>query len=56
VDPLEHYAIRFLPGGDGSFDKGTVFGADEKLAFATLGIEIPLWAVFEVEGPTDPEA
>jgi Uma2 family endonuclease len=51
VDPLEHYAIRFLPEADGSFDKGTVFGADEKLAFATLGIEIALWEVFEVAGP-----
>src|SRR5512143_3044614 len=34
VDPVEHYAIRFVPGDDGSFDKGTVFGSDEVLTFA----------------------
>lgn len=51
VDPLEQYAIGFLNGADG-FDKGTVFAADEMLVFATLeGVEIPLWEVFEVEGP-----
>lgn len=52
VDPLEHYAIRFLLGADGSYDKGTVVAADERLVCATLdGIEIPLWAVFDVAGP-----
>lgn len=51
VDPLEHYALRFLHGADG-YDKGTVFGAAEKLSFATLeGIEVALWEVFEVAGP-----
>lgn len=51
VDPLEHYALRFLNGDDG-YDKGTVFGADEKLSFATLeGIEVALWEVFEVAEP-----
>lgn len=51
VDPLEHYAIRFLNGPDG-FDKGTVFGPQEMLVFATLeALEIPLWEVFEVAGP-----
>ncbi len=51
VDPLEHYAIRFLLGADG-FDKGTVFAADELLSFATLeALEIPLWEIFEVAGP-----
>lgn len=51
VDPLEEYAIRFLLGADG-FDKGTVFAADEPLSFVTLeALEIPLWEVFEVEGP-----
>jgi len=54
VDPLEEYAIRFLLGTDGSFDKGTVFAADELLVIATLeSLEIPLWAVFEVAGPQD---
>jgi Uma2 family endonuclease len=52
VDPLEHYAIRFLLGADG-FDKGTVFAADEMVVFATLeDLEIPLWEVLEVDGPT----
>jgi len=53
IDPLEEYAIRFLLGADG-FDKGTVFAADELLVIATLEeLEIPLWEVFEVEGPHD---
>lgn len=52
VDPMEHYAIRFLLGADGSYDKGAVVAADEKLVIATLGgIEIPLWEVFGVAGP-----
>lgn len=51
VDPLEHYAIRFLNGADG-FDKGTVFGPDQMLIVAMLeGVEVPLWEVFEVAGP-----
>ncbi len=51
VDPLEHYAIRFLNGADG-FDKGTVFGPDQKLVIATLeGLGIPLWEVFELPAP-----
>jgi Uma2 family endonuclease len=57
VDPLEHYAIRFVPGDDGSFDKGTVFGSDEVLTFAILeAVEIPLWEVFEVQGPAGQES
>jgi Uma2 family endonuclease len=52
VDPMEHYAIRFLLGADSSYDKGAVVAADEKLVLATLGdIEIPLWEVFGVAGP-----
>lgn len=51
VDPLEHYAIRFLNGADG-FDKGTVFGPDQRLVVATLeGVEVPLWEVFELPAP-----
>ena len=51
VSPLQHYAIRFLNSTDG-FDKGTVFGPEEMLVFATLdALEIPLWEVFEVAGP-----
>jgi Uma2 family endonuclease len=53
VDPLEHYAIRFLLGPDG-FDKGTVFGPDERLAFVMLeGLEVALWEVFELPGPEE---
>lgn len=52
VDPLEHYAIRFLCGAEGGYDKGTVFAADEMLVCATLeGIEIPLREVFDLAGP-----
>ncbi len=51
VSPLQHYAIRFLNGANG-FDKGTVFGPEEMLVFASLdGLEVPLWEVFEVPGP-----
>ena len=51
IEPLGHYATRYLNGPDG-FDKGTVFGPDEMLVFATLdGLEIPLWEVFELPGP-----
>jgi hypothetical protein len=43
-------AIRFLNGADG-FDKGTVFGPDERLIFSTLeDLEVPLWEVFNVLG------
>ncbi len=56
VDPLEHYAMRFLLGPDG-FDKGTVFGPEEKLIFATLeAVEVALWEVFEVAGPDEAAA
>ncbi len=55
VDPLEHYAIRFL-NGEGGFDKGTVFGPDQTLTLATLeGVVVPLWEVFEVARPERPE-
>lgn len=51
VDPLEHYAIRFLNGAEG-FDKGTVFGPDQMLVVATLdGMEVPLWEVFDLPAP-----
>jgi Uma2 family endonuclease len=54
VDPLEHYAIRFMLGADG-YDKGTVFACDEVLTFATLAdVEVPLWEVFGLSGPAEP--
>ncbi|MBI4745712.1 MAG: Uma2 family endonuclease [Deltaproteobacteria bacterium] len=52
VDPLEQYVERFLPGPDGSYSKGDVFGPKEVLPLKSLdGLEISLWEVFEVEGP-----
>jgi Uma2 family endonuclease len=53
VHPTDHYAIRFLLGSEaGRFDAGTLFNAEETLAFATLdNLEISLWEVFEVPGP-----
>ncbi len=51
VDPLEHYAVRFLLGADG-YDKGTVFAAEERLRFATLeAVEVALWELFDLAGP-----
>jgi Uma2 family endonuclease len=55
IDPLEHYAIRFLLGADG-YDKGTVFACDEVLTFATLAdVEVPLWELFGLPGPAEPD-
>lgn len=55
VDPLEHYAIRFLLGPE-DYDVGTVFAHDEILTFVTLeAVAVPLWEVFGVVGPTVPE-
>jgi Uma2 family endonuclease len=52
IDPLEHYAQRFLLGADG-FDKGTVIAPDEPLAFATLdGLSLPLWEILDLPAPT----
>jgi Uma2 family endonuclease len=56
VDPLEHYAIRFLLGADG-YDKGTVYAADESVPLATLeAIEIPLAEVFELPKPVEDDS
>jgi len=56
VDPLEHYAIRFLLGEDG-YDKGTVFAPDEVLTLATLDtVQVPLWEVFGIAEPIDSAA
>jgi Uma2 family endonuclease len=47
IDPVEHYAIRFALGSDGSYDKGTVVAADEVLDLSILdGEGIPLGEVF----------
>jgi Uma2 family endonuclease len=51
IDPLEHYALRYLLGADG-FDKGTVIAPDEPLTFATLdGLAIPLWEILDLPAP-----
>lgn len=53
IDPLEHYALRFLLGADG-FDKGAVIAADEPLAFVTLdGLSIPLWELLDLPAPAE---
>ena len=50
IDPLEHYAQRFLLGADG-YDRGTVIAADEVLELVTLdGLGLALWEVLEVVG------
>ena len=56
VDPTDQYVERFLFGEDGLYGKGDIFGPMEVLPIVGLeGIEIPLWEVFEVEGPQDQE-
>lgn len=55
VDPLEHYAIRFLLTADG-YDKGSVFAADEVLNLATLeSVAFPLWEIFDLPAPAAPD-
>ena len=56
VDPADQYVERFLFGEDGLYGKGDIFGPMEVLPIVGLeGIEIPLWEVFEVEGPEEQE-
>ena len=55
VDPLEHYAIRFVLIDD-TYDRGTVVAWDEVLTFVTLaGVEVPLWEVFGLPDPVQSE-
>lgn len=54
VDPLEHYATRFLPAAPdaGAYGVGDTFGGEEPLPFVTFeGLEIPLWEVFDLPAP-----
>ena len=54
VDPTDQYVERFLLDEDSLYGKEEVFGPKEVLRLASLeGIEIPLWEVFEVEGPKE---
>jgi Uma2 family endonuclease len=51
IDPLEHYALRFLLGAEG-FDKGTVIAPDEALSLATLDdLSVPLWEILDLPAP-----
>jgi Uma2 family endonuclease len=55
IDPLEHYALRFLLGAEG-FDKGTVIAPDEQLSLATLDdLTVPLWEILELPPPSAAE-
>ena len=52
VDPAAQYVERFLLDEGGLYEKGEIFGPEETLPSVVLdGIEIPMWEVFEVEGP-----
>ncbi|MBI5183773.1 MAG: Uma2 family endonuclease, partial [Nitrospinae bacterium] len=52
IDPNEEYIERFCLEKEGTYDKGNVWGSKEVLPLHSLeGIEIPLWEVFEIEGP-----
>ena len=54
VDPTDQYVERFLPGEDGLYGKGEIFGPKETLLSVVLeDIQIPLWEVFEVEAPEE---
>ncbi|TPW09310.1 MAG: hypothetical protein FD130_2583 [Halothiobacillaceae bacterium] len=52
VDPLELYVESFRLVEDGRYDKGTIFGPQERLPLPVFGeLDIKLWEVFEVEPP-----
>ncbi len=56
VDPLEFYAERFLLK-EGRYESPEVFGPKEVLSLQSLdAVEVPLWEVFEVEGPEASES
>ncbi|MCK4390897.1 MAG: Uma2 family endonuclease [Desulfobacterales bacterium] len=56
VDPTDQYVERFMLEEDGVYGKGAIFGPTEVLPLVALkDIEIPLWEVFEVEGPEEQE-
>ncbi len=51
VNPLELYAERFLLK-KGHYEGSEVFGPKEVLSLQSLdAVEVPLWEIFEVEGP-----
>jgi Uma2 family endonuclease len=48
LDPVAHFAERFLLESDGRYGRGEVFGPRDLLVLQSLdGVEIPLWEVFE---------
>lgn len=57
VDPLDQFVERFFLGQDGTYDKGELYGPQEVINLKSLeGLEISLWEVFEVEGPSARQA
>jgi len=51
IDPVGNYVERFVLK-DGRYGVPEIFGPHETMQFASLeGVELPLWEVFEVEGP-----
>jgi Uma2 family endonuclease len=51
IDPLEHYAMRFMLAGS-TYDAGVAVGGNEVLQLSTFdSIEINLWEVFDLPVP-----
>ena len=56
IDPTGLYVDHFVLQNDGFYGKGEVFGPQEVLPLTSLEkLKIPLWEVFEVEGPEEQE-
>jgi Uma2 family endonuclease len=56
IEPDAQFAEHLFLGNDGAFGKGRIFGPQEVLKLTSLeDIGIPLWEVFEVEGPENSE-
>ena len=52
IDPIARYAEHFVLLDDGFYGKGEMLGSQEVLPLTSLEkLKIPLWEVFEVEGP-----
>ena len=48
LDPVAHFAERFLLESDGRYGRGEVFGPQHVLVLQSLdAVELPLWEVFE---------
>jgi len=52
IDPAALFAERYRLGSNGQFDRGEIFDSQQTLSLQSLSdMEIPLWEIFEVEGP-----